>query len=120
MLGSYADMSFLDFFWYQGKPGIFFAVELGAIVSAIILAWLFRREKAPIEKSNERTVVTDYVPTVLLLLCFAFDNGILHRKQARYYERTDMCRLSRGRADIYLDKNRKAFVGGSTAPNDRF
>ena len=67
MLGSYADMSFLDFFWYKGRPGLFFAVELGAIVSAIILAWLFRKEKGKIEKSTERTKVNDYVPTVLLL-----------------------------------------------------
>jgi Na+/H+ antiporter NhaD/arsenite permease-like protein len=66
MLGSYADMSFLDFFWYQGKPGIFFAVELGAVLSALILAWLFRREKGKIQKSTEKTVVTDYVPTILL------------------------------------------------------
>ena len=42
MLGSYANMSFLDFIIYHGKPGIFFAVELGAVVSALILAWLFR------------------------------------------------------------------------------
>ena len=67
MLGSYADMNFLDFFWYQNKPSIFFAVELGAVVSAIILAWLFRKEKGAIEKSLERTKVTDYTPTVLLL-----------------------------------------------------
>ncbi|MBQ2768298.1 MAG: TRAP transporter large permease subunit [Clostridia bacterium] len=66
MLGSYADMSFLDFFWYRGKPSIFFAVELGAVLSAIILAWLFRTEKKPIEKATVRTKVTDYVPTVLL------------------------------------------------------
>ena len=66
MLGSYADMSFLDFFWYQGKPGMFFAVELGAVLSALILAWLFRREKGKIQKSTEKTVVTDYVPTILL------------------------------------------------------
>lgn len=68
MLGSYAEMSFLDFFWYRGKPSIFFAVELGAVVSAIILAWIFRSKKDRIEKSQERTVVTDYVPTVLLSL----------------------------------------------------
>ena len=67
MLGSYADMSFLDFFWYQGKPGMFFIVELGAVISALILSWLFRREKGKIEKSKEKSVVTDYVPTVLLL-----------------------------------------------------
>lgn len=67
MLGSYADMSFLDFFWYKGKPSIFFAVELGAVLSALILAWLFRKEKKPIPKSGQRTVVNDYVPTVLLV-----------------------------------------------------
>lgn len=39
MLGSYAGMSFLDFIVYKGKPGIFFAVELGALASALILAW---------------------------------------------------------------------------------
>jgi Na+/H+ antiporter NhaD/arsenite permease-like protein len=67
MLGSYADMSFLDFIVYEGKPGIFFAVELGALVSAAILAWLFRKEKQPVPKGSERTVVTDYVPTILLV-----------------------------------------------------
>ncbi len=68
MLGSYADMTFLDFFWYNGKPGMFFAVELGAVISAIILYILFRREKGKVEKAAERTVVTDFVPTVLLTL----------------------------------------------------
>jgi Na+/H+ antiporter NhaD/arsenite permease-like protein len=67
MLGSYADMSFLDFFWYQGKPGIFFAVELGAVLSALILAWIFRKEKGKIGKGQSKTPVTDYVPTYLLL-----------------------------------------------------
>ena len=68
MLGSYADMSFLDFFWYQGKPGIFFAVEIGALASAAILYFLFRKEKGIVEKNSERTKVTDYVPTILLCL----------------------------------------------------
>ena len=67
MLGSALDMSFTDFFWYKGKPGMFFAVELGAILSALIIAWLFRKEKAEIPQNAERTRVTDYVPTVLLL-----------------------------------------------------
>ena len=78
MLGSALDMSFLDFFWYQGKPGMFFAVELGAVLSALILLFLFRKEKAPIPKATTRTKVTDYVPTVLLvgtivlLICASF------------------------------------------------
>ena len=67
MLGSALDMSFMDFFWYKGKPGMFFAVELGAILSAFIIAFLFRKEKAAIPKNAERTKVTDYVPSILLL-----------------------------------------------------
>lgn len=67
MLGSALDMSFMDFFWYQGRPSMFFAVELGALLSALILAYLFRREKGKIPKAGSRTDVNDYVPTALLL-----------------------------------------------------
>ena len=67
MLGGEAGMSFADFFWYEGKPSIFFAVELGAIASAFILAFIFRKEKQPIPKQESNTKVTDYVPTCLLV-----------------------------------------------------
>ena len=68
MLGGEAGMSFADFFWYQGKPSIFFAVELGAVASALIIAFIFRKEKKPIPKQEDGTKVTDYFPTVLLVL----------------------------------------------------
>ena len=71
MLGGEAGISFIDFFWYQGKPGMFFAVEIGAVVSALILAFIFRKEKQPIPKQESTTKVTDYVPTVLLLSMLA-------------------------------------------------
>lgn len=67
LLGSALDLSFMDFFWYKGRPSIFFAVELGAVLSALILAFIFRKEKGAIPKGAERTKVTDYVPTVLLV-----------------------------------------------------
>ena len=66
MLGSALDMSFFDFIIYDGKPGMFFIVELGAIFSAIIVCFIFRKEKGAIPKSGKLTEVTDYVPTVLL------------------------------------------------------
>ena len=78
MLGSALDMTFMDFFWYQGKPSIFFAVELGAVLSALIVYFIFRKEKGAIPKAAEMTKVTDYVPTVLLvgaialLVCASF------------------------------------------------
>ena len=67
MLGSALEMSFLDFFWYNGRPGMFFVVELGAVISALILAFLFRKErKKKVAKITKYTKVTDYVPTILL------------------------------------------------------
>ena len=78
MLGSALDMSFMDFFVYRGKPGMFFAVELGAVLSALILAWIFRKEKSAIPRAASRTQVTDYVPTgllvgtIVLLICASF------------------------------------------------
>ena len=67
MLGSALDMSFLDFFWYKGRPSMFFAVEMGAIFSALILAFVFRKEKAAIPKNADKTEVTNYIPTILLI-----------------------------------------------------
>ncbi|MBR5774375.1 MAG: TRAP transporter large permease subunit, partial [Clostridia bacterium] len=67
MLGSELKMSFLDFFWFEGKPSIFFAVEIGAVVSAFILYLIFRKEKMAIPKVEEKTKVTDLFPTTLLV-----------------------------------------------------
>ena len=66
MLGSALDMTFMDFFFYQGKPSMFFVVELGAILSALIVYFVFRKEKGSIPRTHQLTPVTDYVPTVLL------------------------------------------------------
>ena len=66
MLGSALDMSFFDFIIYDGKPGMFFVVELGAVLSACIVYFIFRKEKGSIPKTGKLTEVTDYVPTILL------------------------------------------------------
>lgn len=67
LLAGFAKMNFMDFFFYQGRPSIFFAVELGAIASFFVLMFIFRREKnkvklIPVEK------IKSWVPTVLLVL----------------------------------------------------
>ena len=66
LMGGYADMTFLDFFWMQGKPGIFWAVEAGALVSLVALLILFRKDKQPVSAKVE-TEVTDYLPSVLMI-----------------------------------------------------
>ena len=67
LLGGFAGMNFFDFFWMEGKPGIFFGVELGALASLGVLLFLFRHETQPISAKVE-TEVTDDVPTALMLL----------------------------------------------------
>lgn len=67
LLGDYAQMSFVDFIFWKGKPSIFWAVELGALGTVLILWFLFRKEKAPVI-SDRMTEVTDYVPGILMLL----------------------------------------------------
>ena len=66
MLASYAGMDFNDFFWMHGRPGIFFAVELGALVSVPIMMILFRKDKEKVE-STEKTVVKDFVPSIMMI-----------------------------------------------------
>lgn len=70
MLADYADMNFMEFFWMNGKLGIFFAVEIGALATVPIMMFLFRRNREPVS-SDERTKVKDMVPTVMLLLMVA-------------------------------------------------
>lgn len=67
ILGSYANMNFVEFFFVEGKPSIFFAVELGAIVSIPVMLFLFRKYKTKIPK-GEITKISDYFPTILIIL----------------------------------------------------
>ena len=67
LLGGFAEMNFFHFFWMEGRPGIFFGVELGALASLGVLLFTFRHETQPISATVE-TEVTDTVPSALMLL----------------------------------------------------
>ena len=67
LLGGFAGMNFFHFFWMEGRPGIFFGVELGALASLGVLLFTFRHETQPISATVE-TEVTDTVPSTLMLL----------------------------------------------------
>lgn len=65
LLSGYTGMNFFDFFIYDGRLSIFFAVQIGAILTAFILAYIFRKETKPL-KLTDKTEVNDYVPTFLM------------------------------------------------------
>ncbi len=66
MLGGYADMNFLDFIYMNGRAGIFWAVELGALVTIPVVMFIFRKNRDRIEPP-ELTPVEDYFPSYLLI-----------------------------------------------------
>lgn len=66
LLGGYAKMNFIDFFFFHGRPSIFFAVEIGALASFIVLYFFFRKNRqavsaVPVEK------VKSWTPTFILV-----------------------------------------------------
>lgn len=66
MLAGAASMNFADFFVMNGKAGMFFATELGALFTVPIMMIMFRKEKEPVT-STERTKVKDFFPTVMMI-----------------------------------------------------
>jgi len=66
LLAKAAELDFMDFFFVEGKPGMFWVTELGALVSALIILFKMRKETAGVYLSS-RAKVEDKVPTILLL-----------------------------------------------------
>lgn len=66
LLGGYAGMNFMDFFFMEGKPSIFWAVELGALATVPVIIFIFRKNRDKVEAA-ELTPVSDMFPTWLLV-----------------------------------------------------
>ena len=66
MLGGYAKMNFMEFFFMKGRPGMFFSVELGAMATVPIMMFLFRKSRQPVE-ATEKTEVEGYFPSIALI-----------------------------------------------------
>ncbi len=65
ILAGQLKMNFNDFFVFHGNPGIFFAVEFGAVASILVLWALFSGNKDPVKDVPEDKVLS-WSPTVLL------------------------------------------------------
>ena len=67
LLAGYKKMNFNDFFFYEGKPSIFFAIEIGTAASFFVLVWIFRKYKSKMEKIPY-TKIKYWTPTIILTL----------------------------------------------------
>ena len=66
LLGDHAGKNFFDFFWYEGAPGLFFVNQMGLLAATLTLVYRFRHKTQKISVS-EKTIVTNYIPTVSLI-----------------------------------------------------
>nr|HPN87781.1 SLC13 family permease [Candidatus Omnitrophota bacterium] len=66
LLAGFAKMNFTDFFFYHGKPSIFFAVQIGTVVSFFILYAVFRSHRQKVELI-EVEKVKSWIPTTILI-----------------------------------------------------
>jgi Na+/H+ antiporter NhaD/arsenite permease-like protein len=81
ILAGFAKLNFNQFIFFQGKPGIFFAVEIGAVASFVVLYFVFKKFSAPVVKLPQEKVKT-WTPTVLLILLIlslALSSFLKHR-----------------------------------------
>ena len=68
MLADFAEMNFFEFFFLNGKPSIFFAVEIGALLTIPFLIFIFRKDNKKIKLEPSDSKVTSLFPTVMLLI----------------------------------------------------
>jgi len=67
LLAGFTGMSFNDFFFIGGKPGIFFAVQLAFIAALVVLYFIFRKESKLMPNLDKEKHIT-IIPTLFVVL----------------------------------------------------
>lgn len=67
ILAAFMKLSFMDFFVYQGKPGLFFIVQVGFVFALGLAFWLFRKYSQPSEIVFVEKVLS-WIPSLLLTI----------------------------------------------------
>lgn len=70
LLAKAANLDFMDFFFVDGKAGMFWVTEAGALAASLIILYMFRKDNDSVSISSV-TRVEDKVPSVLLTLTVA-------------------------------------------------
>jgi Na+/H+ antiporter NhaD/arsenite permease-like protein len=80
LLAGFAKMSFNDFFFLDGKPAIFFGIQIGAAVSALVLLLLFRKydKRMPVLEKERYTSLMPSVFVVLLIASLIASSSFSH------------------------------------------
>lgn len=102
LLAGFAKMNFWDFFFYKGKPSIFFAVELGAITSFIVLYLVFRKHTQK-HAAVSQEKVKSWIPT-MLLICMVLSLALSSFLKVAFSYRAGLICISFGTAAVLWNK----------------
>lgn len=68
MLGGFAGMGFFEFFFLDGKFSIFWAVEIGMLLTIPVIIFIFRKNNHKLNYIPEKIEISTVFPTVILLI----------------------------------------------------
>ena len=84
LLAKAANLDFMDFFFVEGRIGMFWVTEAGALAATLIIWFMFRKENQQVSV-NDRTVIEDKFPTWMLgltILCLILASFIPYKDNA--------------------------------------
>lgn len=70
LLGGFAQLTFFEFFFVDGKLGMFWIIQLGTLGATCVLIWLLKSQKQR-NQTVEVAKIKSIVPSVLLLFMIA-------------------------------------------------
>ncbi len=68
-------MTFNDFFFFQGRPSLFFVVEFAAIISLVVIYLLYKEYQQPVRKVTPERIVSLFPGFLLIVLILGLAIG---------------------------------------------
>ena len=84
LLAAHAGLTFNDFFFFQGKAGLFFAVQLGMIASLSVLYYFFRKHDHEVHYFKEVEVKSMFPVIMLIAMIGALAAGSSMKGSVQY------------------------------------
>lgn len=106
-------MGFWDFFAYQGRPGIFFAVQAGAVASLAVLFFVFRKHRGKCADLVRNRILSPVPAALLGLLVLGLSFSSVIDREFRWFAGSYTLLLAAcATAWLYFSKKKTSAAAG--------